>query len=244
MGSIQVQDFTTTGLATSNEFNDIGDGLTWTVYDGSVARLYGTVYNANDLNAQLEVDFFFENGVSGETWTDIGNGVNDNSATQSDVDEWTIWRVEDGDEQAGGCRKFGRCGVVPVPNPMRKTATAFRQAQVPTDWTTVKVWGRFQLGYMHRRLSLRRQRFVFLLFSSCETENYTCASDNDAVVHFFVGSLTSFDQLEAYIDAVDDVPPVLHNLPNDIFQNCPVDLGALDADVKAFLQPTLAARLS
>ena len=231
MGSIQVQDFTTTGLATSNEFNDIGDGLTWTVYDGGLARLHGTVYNANDLNAQLEVDFFFQNGVSGETWTDNGNNVNDNSATQSDVDGWTIWELKPLMSKLVGAGSLDGVALY-LSESNAEDGYRFQAGTGANGLDNGQgLGGAFNWVTCTGGNAYGGNGLAAFSFSSCETESYTCASDNDAVVHFFVGSLTSFGQLEAYIDAVDDAPPVLHNLPNDIFQNCPVDLGALDADV-------------
>ena len=231
VGSIQVQDFTTTGLVTSNVFNDVGAALTWTIYDGSLARLYGTVYNANDLNAQLEVDFFFENGVSGETWMNEGNEVNDNSANPDDIDDWSIWELKPLMSKLVG---LGNLDGVALLLTESNAADGYRfQAGKGANGLdgNYGLGGTFNWITCTGGLAFGGAGSSTFSLSSCETESYTCASDNDAVAHFFVGTLTSFDQLEAYIDAVDDVPPVLHDLPNDVFQNCPVDLGALDADV-------------
>ena len=59
LGSFQIGEFTATGLATSNHFNETEDGLTWTVYPENVARLQGVVCNINNSNAQFEIDFYF-----------------------------------------------------------------------------------------------------------------------------------------------------------------------------------------
>ncbi|MDB0025289.1 hypothetical protein N9D95_01970, partial [Flavobacteriales bacterium] len=65
--------------------------------------------------------------------------------------------------------------------------------------------------------------------NGCSQEAATCASDVDAVAQFFIGNLNHFDQIEAYVDFVDDTPPVFQELPNDYALNCPLDLENLDA---------------
>ena len=231
MGSIQVLDFTTTGLATSNAFNDNEEGLTWAVYEGNLARLFGTVQNANDPNAQFEVDLFFENGVSGETWTNNGNGINDDIANPSDVEGWTVWQLKPLMSKLVG---LGNLDGIALYLTEGKADDDYR-FQSGTGANGVNsndgLGGTFDWVTCIDGVPYGGTGSSALSFSSCGTQSYACASDNDAVAHFFIGTLTGFDQLEAYVDAVDDVPPVLHNLPDDVFQNCPIDLGALDADL-------------
>ena len=64
--------------------------------------------------------------------------------------------------------------------------------------------------------------------SSCEQFQSTCASDNDAVVEFFIGNMLSFDQIQGAVNVTDDTPPVLSDLPVDYTLNCPFDLLSID----------------
>ena len=93
LGTIQLGEFSSTGLTPSNHFNDLGSPLTWTVYPENVARLQGTVYNISNINASLEVDFYYELNGSGAEWTASGGNVNDAAANDDDVDGWTIWNL-------------------------------------------------------------------------------------------------------------------------------------------------------
>jgi hypothetical protein len=94
LGSIHLGDFTATGLTSTNKFNETAEGLTWTVYPENVARLQGTIANANDVTAQFQVDFYFNQGQSGADWVATGENVNDAAAGPGDVDDWTIWQIK------------------------------------------------------------------------------------------------------------------------------------------------------
>ena len=73
-----------------------------------------------------------------------------------------------------------------------------------------------------------------LEFTSCAETSSICASDNDAVVEFFVGNLQGFDQIQGAVDVTDDTAPLLQDLPNDYTLNCPVELEELDALTTVF----------
>ena len=93
LGTIQLGEFTSTGLTSTNHFNDLGAPLTWTVYPEDVARLQGTVYNNSNVNAFFEVDFYFDLEATGAEWVAGGGNVNDASANPGEVDDWTIWTL-------------------------------------------------------------------------------------------------------------------------------------------------------
>ena len=93
LGTIQLGEFTSTGLTSTNHFNDLGDPLTWTVYPENVARLQGTVYNNSNLDARFDVDFYFDLEGTGAEWVAAGGSVNDASANASDIEDWTIWTL-------------------------------------------------------------------------------------------------------------------------------------------------------
>jgi len=94
LGSIQLSDLTASGIVTSNKFFETGEGLTWTVYTENIARLHGTIANANNVSALFEVDFYFDQSTSGQSWVDGGGNVNSTTATTEQVENWTIWQLK------------------------------------------------------------------------------------------------------------------------------------------------------
>ncbi|MDA0940566.1 MAG: hypothetical protein O2990_06160, partial [Bacteroidetes bacterium] len=230
LGSIHLGDFTATGLTSTNKFNETAEGLTWTVYPENVARLQGTIANANDVTAQFDVDFYFNQGQSGADWVATGENVNDAAAGPGDVDDWTIWQIKPhmsklvGQGTLAGHTLYLETSNVAVSYPFQEGNGANgvdngNGLGGTFDWTTC-IGSTIFSGYGQAASS----------FTSCTESSSICASDHDGVAHFFVGTLLGHDQVEVTIDVTDDTPPVLGGLPPDYTLNCPVELPVLDAE--------------
>ncbi|MDG1674187.1 MAG: hypothetical protein P8H88_01955, partial [Flavobacteriales bacterium] len=229
-GSIHLGDFTATGLATTNKFNETAEGLTWTVYPENVARLQGTIANANNVTAQFEVDLYFNQAQSGAAWTATGGNVNDAAAGPGDVEDWTIWQVKPhisklvGQGSLAGHTLYLESSNVAVSYPFQEGSGANgvdngNGLGGTFDWTTC-IGSTIYGGYGIATSKL----------SGCQETSSICASDHDAVAQFFIGNLKGFDQIEGTVNVTDDTPPVLGNLPPDYTLNCPVELATLDAE--------------
>ena len=229
LGTIQLGEFTSTGLTSTNHFNDLGAPLTWTVYPEDVARLQGTVYNNSNVNAFFEVDFYFDLEATGAEWVAGGGNVNDASANPGEVDDWTIWTLRPNiSKLVGG-------GALAGENIHLETSNSLQgyPLQVGVGANGVNAehglggtfdWSASVGGTVYGGLGVSS-----LEFSACEETSSICASDNDAVVEFFVGNLHDFDQIQGSVDVTDDTPPLLQDVPNDYTLNCPVELEELDA---------------
>ena len=229
-GSIHLGDFTATGLATTNKFNETEEGLTWTVYPENVARLQGTVANANNVTAQFEVDLYFNQAQSGADWTASGGNVNDGAAGPGDVNEWTIWQIKPhisklvGQGSLAGHTLYLTTSNVAVSYPFQEGGGANgidngSGLGGTFDWTTC-VGSTIYGGYGLASSSL----------AGCQETSSICASEHDAVAQFFIGNLRGFDQIEGTVNVTDDTPPVLDDLPPNYTLNCPVELAVLDAE--------------
>ena len=228
LGSFQIGEFTATGLATSNHFNETEDGLTWTVYPENVARLQGVVRNINNSNAQFEIDFYFVQGTSGAEWTTAGGNVNDDAADTEDIDDWTIWQIKPHISKLVGAGTLtGHVLYIESSNALH--SYPYQEGNGANgihngnglggmfDWSTCvgsTIYG--GTGTTSHE------------FTSCEQFQSTCASDNDAVAEFFIGNMLSFDQIQGAVNVTDDTPPVLSDLPVDYTLNCPFDLLSID----------------
>ena len=234
LGTIQLGEFSSTGLTPSNHFNDLGSPLTWTVYPENVARLQGTVYNISNINASLEVDFYYELNGSGAEWTASGGNVNDAAANDDDVDGWTIWNLRPNiSKLVGGGDLEGQIIYLKSSNsllgyPLQVGAGA-NGVNAEQGLGGAFDWSACVNGTIYGGLGVST-----LEFTSCAETSSICASDNDAVVEFFVGNLQGFDQIQGAVDVTDDTAPLLQDLPNDYTLNCPVELEELDALTTVF----------
>ena len=234
LGTIQLGEFSSTGLTPSNHFNDLGSPLTWTVYPENVARLQGTVFNISNINASLEVDFYYELNGSGAEWTASGGNVNDAAANDDDVDGWTIWNLRPNiSKLVGGGDLEGQIIYLKSSNsllgyPLQVGAGA-NGVNAEQGLGGAFDWSACVNGTIYGGLGVST-----LEFTSCAETSSICASDNDAVVEFFVGNLQGFDQIQGAVDVTDDTAPLLQDLPNDYTLNCPVELEELDALTTVF----------
>ena len=234
LGTIQLGEFSSTGLTPSNHFNDLGSPLTWTVYPENVARLQGTVYNISNINASLEVDFYYELNGSGAEWTASGGNVNDAAANDSDVDGWTIWNLRPNiSKLVGGGDLEGQIIYLKAPSSLLgyplQVGTGANGVNAEQGLGGAFDWSACVNGTIYGGLGVST-----LEFTSCAETSSICASDNDAVVEFFVGNLQGFDQIQGAVDVTDDTAPLLQDLPNDYALNCPVELEELDALTTVF----------
>ncbi|MDB0025288.1 hypothetical protein N9D95_01965 [Flavobacteriales bacterium] len=94
LGGFQLQDFTATGLTSTSAFFPTSDGMTWTVYPQNVARLQGTIANANNIGAKFDVDLYFEFGSVGSQWPADAVPLNDAAAVGNASLDWRIWQIE------------------------------------------------------------------------------------------------------------------------------------------------------
>ena len=234
LGTIQLGEFSSTGLTPSNHFNDLGSPLTWTVYPENVARLQGTVFNISNINASLEVDFYYDLNGSGAEWTASGGNVNDAAANDDDVDGWTIWNLRPNiSKLVGGGDLEGQIIYLKSSNsllgyPLQVGAGA-NGVNAEQGLGGAFDWSACVNGTIYGGLGVST-----LEFTSCAETSSICASDNDAVVEFFVGNLQGFDQIQGAVDVTDDTAPLLQDLPNDYTLNCPVELEELDALTTVF----------
>ena len=234
LGTIQLGEFSSTGLTPSNHFNDLGSPLTWTVYPENVARLQGTVFNISNINASLEVDFYYELNGSGAEWTASGGNVNDAAANDDVVDGWTIWNLRPNiSKLVGGGDLEGQIIYLKSSNsllgyPLQVGAGA-NGVNAEQGLGGAFDWSACVNGTIYGGLGVST-----LEFTSCAETSSICASDNDAVVEFFVGNLQGFDQIQGAVDVTDDTAPLLQDLPNDYTLNCPVELEELDALTTVF----------
>ena len=229
LGTIQLGEFTSTGLTSTNHFNDLGDPLTWTVYPEDVARLQGTVYNNSNVNASFEVDFYFQLEATGAEWVAGGGNVNDASANPGDVNGWTIWTLRPNiSKLVGGGTLAGETIYLETSNSLQgyplQVGVGANGVNAEHGLGGAFDWSACVGGTVYGGLGVSS-----LEFSACEETSSICASDNDAVVEFFVGNLHDFDQIQGSVDVTDDTPPLLQDVPNDYTLNCPVELEELDA---------------
>ena len=229
LGTIQLGEFTSTGLTSTNHFNDLGDPLTWTVYPENVARLQGTVYNNSNLDARFDVDFYFDLEGTGAEWVAAGGSVNDASANASDIEDWTIWTLRPNiSKLVGGGALEGHAVYLKESNSLQgyplQVGTGANGVNAEHGLGGAFDWSACVDGNVYGGLGVSS-----LEFSSCEETSSICASDNDARVEFFLGNLHGFDQIQGAVDVTDDTPPLLQELPNDFTLNCPVELEELDA---------------
>ena len=234
LGTIQLGEFSSTGLTPSNHFNDLGSPLTWTVYPENVARLQGTVYNISNINASLEVDFYYELNGSGAEWTASGGNVNDAAANDDDVDGWTIWNLRPNiSKLVGGGDLEGQIIYLKSSSSLLgyplQVGTGANGVNAEQGLGGAFDWSACVNGTIYGGLGVST-----LEFTSCAETSSICASDNDAVVEFFVGNLKGFDQIQGAVDVTDDTAPLLQDLPNDYTLNCPVELEELDALTTVF----------
>ena len=229
LGSFQIGDFTATGLATSNHFDETAEGLTWTVYPENVARLQGTVRNVNNVNAQFEVDFYFTQGTSGAAWTAAGGQVNDVAAGPGDVDGWTIWQIKPHiSKLVGEGSLTGHVLYLESSNSVQsypfQEGNGANGIHNGNGLGGTFAWSTCVGGTIYGGMGTTSHEFT-----ACEESHSICASDNDAMVEFFIGNLLGFDQIQGGVDVTDDTPPTLSDVPVDYTLNCPVDLEELDA---------------
>ena len=228
LGSMQLGEFTSTGLVASNQFNDLGEALTWTVYPENVARLHGTIYNVSDVNAQFEVDFYFHQSVSGAAWLEGGGNLNDVMVEPEDVEAWSVWQLRPNISKLIGAGAL-EGQVVYLNNANAIQSYPFQIGMGANGVNTaLGLGGTFDWSTCVGGTIFGGDGVSAFDFSSCEEHTATCASDKDAVVEFFLGNLHGYDQIQGTVNVTDDTPPVLHDLPTDYTLNCPLDLEELD----------------
>tara|TARA_B110000003_G_scaffold133075_1_gene135123 strand:+ start:19649 stop:27697 length:8049 start_codon:yes stop_codon:yes gene_type:complete len=228
LGAFQLGNFTATGLTSTSAFYPTGNGMTWTVYPQNLARLQGTIANANNIGAKFDVDFYFVQPTTGSQWIADGESLNTSSAIGDDALDWSIWRIKPqisklvGREDLDGELIYVEPSVLDISYPFQEgdggnTVSEARGLGGSFDWVTC-VEGTVYGGYGTTALDL----------NGCNQEEATCASNVDAVGQYFIGNLNHFDQTEAFVDLLDETPPLFQEVPLDYVLNCPVDLNALD----------------
>ncbi len=93
LGAFHLEDFTATGLTSTSAFFPTGEGMTWTVYPQNLARLEGTIVNANNVGAKFDIDFYFRNPTIGSQWLADGGNLNTSSAIGDAAIDWNIWQI-------------------------------------------------------------------------------------------------------------------------------------------------------
>ena len=230
LGAVHLNLFTATGLVTTNKFNESADGLEWTVYPNNVARLHGMLINENNGDAQLELDFYFQQGTSASEWIASGGNLNPNAVALGDTSSWTVWQIKPHISKLIGLGDLAGELIYIEPTsqvsgyPMQEGLGANGVNDAlglggTFDWTTC-VGGTVYGGYGSASTDI----------TGCATTEVECASQNDVLAQYFVGNLQSFDQIQGTVDVVDDTPPVLLDVPADVTLNCPLDLDELDAE--------------
>ena len=229
LGALHLEDFTATGLTSTSAFYPTGEGMTWTVYPQNLARLQGTVANANNVGAKFDIDFYFRHPTTGSQWIADGENLNTSSAIGDAALDWNIWQIKPGisklvgRDDMDGELIYVDNSVLDISYPFQEgdggnTVSEVRGLGGSFDWVTC-VEGTVFGGYGTTALDL----------NGCSQEVATCASDVDAVGQYFIGNLNHFDQTEAFVDIVDETAPLFQEVPLDYVRNCPVDLNALDA---------------
>ena len=229
LGTVQLGEFASTGLVSSGHFNDLGEALTWSVYPENVARLQGTVYNNSDVSAFFDVDFYFSQSVSGADWIAEGGNVNDAAALPGDLETWSIWQLRPNISKLVG-RGLLEGEVVYLSTSNSPQSYPF-QVGVGANGVNLEqgIGGSFDWSACVNETIYGGLGTCAMEFVSCEETTSICASDNDAVVEFFIGNIRGFDQIQGSADITDDSPPILVNVPNNYTLNCPIELEELDA---------------
>ena len=229
LGTVQLGEFASTGLVSSGHFNDLGEALTWSVYPENVARLQGTVYNNSDVSAFFDVDFYFSQSVSGADWIAEGGNVNDAAALPGDPETWSIWQLRPNISKLVG-RGLLEGQIVYLSTSNSPQSYPF-QVGVGANGVNLEqgIGGSFDWSACVNETIYGGLGTCAMEFVSCEETTSICASDNDAVVEFFIGNIRGFDQIQGSADITDDSPPILVNVPNNYTLNCPIELEELDA---------------
>ncbi len=229
LGTVQLGEFASTGLVSSGHFNDLGEALTWSVYPENVARLQGTVYNNSDVSAFFDVDFYFSQSVSGADWIAEGGNVNDAAALPGDPETWSIWQLRPNISKLVG-RGLLEGEIVYLSTSNSPQSYPF-QVGVGANGVNLEqgIGGSFDWSACVNETIYGGLGTCAMEFVSCEETTSICASDNDAVVEFFIGNIRGFDQIQGSADITDDSPPILVNVPNNYTLNCPIELEELDA---------------
>ncbi len=229
LGTVQLGEFASTGLVSSGHFNDLGEALTWSVYPENVARLQGTVYNNSDVSAFFDVDFYFSQSVSGADWISEGGNVNDAAALPGDPETWSIWQLRPNISKLVG-RGLLEGEIVYLSTSNSPQSYPF-QVGVGANGVNLEqgIGGSFDWSACVNETIYGGLGTCAMEFVSCEETTSICASDNDAVVEFFIGNIRGFDQIQGSADITDDSPPILVNVPNNYTLNCPIELEELDA---------------
>ena len=228
LGTVQLGEFASTGLVSSGHFNDLGEALTWSVYPENVARLQGTVYNNSDVSAFFDVDFYFSQSVSGADWIAEGGNVNDAAALPGDPETWSIWQLRPNISKLVG-RGLLEGEIVYLSTSNSPQSYPF-QVGVGANGVNLEqgIGGSFDWSACVNETIYGGLGTCAMEFVSCEETTSICASDNDAVVEFFIGNIRGFDQIQGSADITDDSPPILVNVPNNYTLNCPIELEELD----------------
>ena len=93
--AIRIYGLEMAGLAESDYFSEVGEGLTFTQFANGIAILEGSVANQVNPNQSFDVFYVFEDKVSGEEWANMGRGFK-YIYTCSDLpfDDWSIYMLK------------------------------------------------------------------------------------------------------------------------------------------------------
>ena len=90
--AIRIYGLEMAGLANSDYFTEVGEGLSFTQFANGVAILEGSIANQLNPNQSFDVFYVFEDRVSGAEWADMGKGFKYIS-TCNDLpfDDWSMY---------------------------------------------------------------------------------------------------------------------------------------------------------
>ena len=225
-----LQSFTATGLTTSNQFYFTSEGVTFTTYSENRARLTGQVSNGNNPNAILELDLYFDESVTGSEYLNSGGELDISSAEGSTGEDWTVWTLKPFMSKLVGAGDLSGYHFL-LDSTTLGSGTPLQVGSLGANAINLNdgLSGDFDWYACVGRVVYSGNCALAADFTGCSENGSDCASDNDFQGEYFVGNLTTFDQISAFVNVIDNQDPEWDELPMDHVISCDVDLVALDA---------------
>ena len=222
LGTVHLHNFESTGLANGDAFLIDSDGATWTKYSDSVATFEGRVINGSNPTLQFRMALVLELPTTGATWMAQGGNINLEGSNTSEAQDWDIWQVKPllskfiGINGLDGKFLLVQNSSVDVSHPFQVGTNAHGFATGSEG-----IAGNFGWSTCVGSVVYGGFGEVSVEFNACQQQTSYCASDLDAVAHYFVGNLHSYQETTRTVDVTDNTPPSFLTLPSNLSLECP-----------------------
>ncbi|MDA0728181.1 MAG: gliding motility-associated C-terminal domain-containing protein [Bacteroidetes bacterium] len=218
--SLRIQGLIGSGVVQSDLFTVDDGSLTWTTYPEVAARLQGNVRNVSNPEAIFTLDLYFEEKFSAEEWTN-GGGNLDLFAPGSDPSNWEVWALKPHMSKLIGSGSLEGTYISLSPTSLTP-GYGFQIGEFGANLTNLAhgLGGHFDWTLCIADGTFQGHGTMTTEFSECQTSNQPCGANHDVVGEYFIGNVSSFDQVTAYVDILEASTPTWASLPSDAILSC------------------------